>query len=206
MSEVDAEIEAVATQAKAKFNLSDRVKNRNLREATVTVYLDEVTGAALGGAEDKKTILGVVTGRERWGVLGEIDAAIAEDPEADVSVLRNQAIALTKTLQESALTLHLRAVPEVAVKSARRHAKKAAGTGADNASEYNEVLYNHLIAACVRKVVDSDGAESDGFDLESAAELQDYLPSAEHNKILAKVNEIQFKQAVSDSVTGSADF
>ena len=206
MSEVDAEIAAVVTEAKKSFSLTDRVKGRNLRDDSVTIYLDEVTGAAIGGARDLKNGFGVTVDRERWGVLGEIDKAVADDPEADVSELRAEVVELMKTLRESALTYHLHAVPEVVVKAARRKAKQAVGPRAQNIEDYDDTLYAHLLAAMVRKVVDADGAESGGLDFDGAVIVQGYTPPDEYSKVIAKVNEIQFKQAISDQATGSADF
>lgn len=200
------EIEGVVAEAKKSFNMVDRIKGRDMRVDSVTIYLDEPTGTALGGARDIKNAFQVVTGRDRWGVLGEIDAAIAEDPAADVTELRNEAVELTKKLQESALTYHLHAVPDFIVKAARRSAKKAAGPRAQNSEDYDDILYAHLIAAMIRKVVDADGAESGGVDFEGATVIQEYAPPHEYLRLLAKVNEVQFKQAVSDQVTGSADF
>lgn len=204
MSEV---VEEIVTEARKTFDLSARIKGRNLREGHVTVFTDEVAGAELGGDEEMKNAFGIVTGRNRWGALGDIAEAIAADSEADVTELQAAAEEAKAALEESALTFHLRAVPELVVKGARRAAKKAHGTLPDAVNEYNSTLYANLLASTIHKVVDADGAEQTGkLTVEAAADLEDYLPVHEYVKLVALLQEIQFKQAVSDSATGEASF
>lgn len=68
-----AEAERIATITKKGFDLKARLEGRGLRRATITLYLDEELGAELGRAEEIKNNLGMVTGLDQVGILGDLD-------------------------------------------------------------------------------------------------------------------------------------
>ena len=79
---VKEEVEKIVTTTKKGFDLRARLKNRGLRKATITLYLDEEKGAELGWTRDLTDGLGNVIGREREGVLGALEAAQEEREDA----------------------------------------------------------------------------------------------------------------------------
>lgn len=78
-------VDTVAGQTKRGFDPAVRLRNRKgLRKGTVTIYLDEETGPKLGWATDLKDVTGVIRGRDRQGVMGELEISIlARDSMAD---------------------------------------------------------------------------------------------------------------------------
>jgi len=79
-----AEVERIAKITKKGFDLKARLEGRGLRRASITLYLDEELGAELGDAHDIRNNLGIVVGRERSGLIGELDK-ITEARAAAVS-------------------------------------------------------------------------------------------------------------------------
>jgi len=74
--EETAAIEKIEKMTKAGFDLKSRLQNRGLRKATITLYLDEELGPKLGYATDILNAYDHVTGRERGGVVGELDEMV----------------------------------------------------------------------------------------------------------------------------------
>ncbi len=68
-----AEAERIVSITKKGFDLKARLEGRGLRRATITLYLDEELGAELGRAEEIKNNLGMVTGLDQVGILGDLD-------------------------------------------------------------------------------------------------------------------------------------
>lgn len=77
-AQVAEELVKIASTTKRGFDLQARLKGRGLRKATITIYLDEEKGPELGWAKDIRNALDEVVGREREGVMGEIDALLEE--------------------------------------------------------------------------------------------------------------------------------
>lgn len=73
--EVKAEVQKIAETTKRGFDLRARLKNRGLRKATITLFLEDEKGLELGWAYDKTDSAGLFLGRERQGVIGELDSA-----------------------------------------------------------------------------------------------------------------------------------
>src|SRR5687768_9714352 len=74
-AEMNAELEKIVADTKRGFDLKARLKNRGLRKATLTLFLDDEKGAELGWAHDLTDALGNVVGREQEGVVGELELA-----------------------------------------------------------------------------------------------------------------------------------
>src|SRR4051812_48451685 len=69
-----AEMTDVEKVTKKGFNMRERLEGRALRQAKITLYLDEDAGLELGHAEDMRNQANMVVGRSRAGILGDIDA------------------------------------------------------------------------------------------------------------------------------------
>lgn len=71
--ELQADLEAIEKTTKKGFDLVARLQGRGLRKSTITLYLDDDIGVELGYAHDVYDTFGTPQGRDRMGVLGEID-------------------------------------------------------------------------------------------------------------------------------------
>jgi len=205
------DIEEIATEARKTFDLSDRLKKRRMRTDTQKVYTDEVLGNKLGWVKEVTNNFGMVVDTEHVGILGQIAEAKAADSDADVSKLREAAIDLKMELEQSALTFHLQAVPPIVAKVARRKARKVANvTGKNLTDEQTEDLTDaymaQILSSVIVKVVDFDESESGALSVEQAGDLKDSLPPSEYEKLAAKLNDVQYRQAVGDQITADADF
>jgi len=204
-------VEDIATEARATFDFDDAIQGVTYRDGVQKVYRDSKTAQLIGHAIDLKNNLGQVVGRERKGLLGQIDAALAEDAEADVSDLREELSGLMLKLELSALTFHIVAVPSMIEKVQKSKARKQFAIKGGNVPD--EVLQNFadkytalMFAACISKVVNADGAATGQLTVAQAEDLVSYLHPSEFKKLDAKLNEVQFEQAVSSQAVLDADF
>lgn len=148
--DVELDPQEIANEARKKFSLEDRLKNRPQRTKTVTVYTDEPLAEKVGGAR-KVLDRGIDTGqKERWGLVGKIDAleeiistyeSVAANEHAtdsqkeqaasgiksskkDLAKLRKELSPLIEEMKKTSLVFHLRAVPPIIIKDCRRKARK----------------------------------------------------------------------------------
>jgi hypothetical protein len=168
-AEVQAEVDKIETTAKKGFNLSDRLKNRGLRKASITLYLDEELGPQLGWAHDVTDALGNYVGRAREGVIGDLEIAIAvrdaaaaeheavqkllgdgekktkfnaKELDKRIAELTAKRDELTEKLTKSGIVIHMRAVPPVIQRDTRRKAKESLGITGKNIPEEQEEDFN----------------------------------------------------------------
>jgi len=146
------ELKNLAVTTKRGFDPKARLRNRGLRGATMTLYLDEEMGPKLGWAHDLKNAIGDVVSREREGVIGELDKATAEleawltrgrteaevgksmtkaamdkhhkELVAGIAEMEVERARLMAHMNNHALIVKMRAVPPVIVKDCRRKAKE----------------------------------------------------------------------------------
>ena len=202
----------IVTEAKAKFDLTERLRGRGLRTGEITLYLDEVNGEKLGWARPIKNQLGITINTERVGVLGEIDALDpkSETYDADLERLSAERDAIIAEIKQSGITVHLRAVPPVIAKSHEREAKKRLNikgkTPEDQQNAVAEVQYALLYVDTVTGVTDSEGADSGRLDYDGARALIDYLPTHQLLRLREKVLDIQFGDAIDESIQAQTDF
>jgi len=204
-------IEELATSARKTFDFSEAIQGVTSREGTQKVYRDSKTAQAIGHAIDLKNNLDMVVGREQKGLLGKIDAALAEDAEADVSALRDELGELMLALELSALTFHIRAVPPMIEKVQKSKARKEFAVKGGNVPEdqlpaFGDKYTALMFAACVVKVVNADGAETGQLTVAQAEDLVSYLHPSEFAKLDAKLREVQYEQAISNQAVLDADF
>lgn len=206
--EVDSEIKSITEEERSGFDLRARLQSRALREDEIVIYTDDVTAEKLGDARDDVNRFGVVVGRFREGVLGEIDALA--DGE-DRSALEAQAAELRRELESTAFEFSLHAVPEIAVKAARREARKLLNIKGKVPESLEEEYGDALTALMCTRIVAGlkDRATGDSkarVTYQEARDLSDYLSSSEWLRLVQAINEVQFKQAVGDQVTSDPHF
>ena len=208
MTEIDnAEIDAVVTEAREGFDLGARLKGRKLRDGAITLFLDEEAGEALGDASEGTNAYGVKY-QTREGVLGALADATSEDDIARLEAERDELIA---ALEATALVVKFRAVPAIVVKDSRRKAKetlKIKGSVPEYLEEdFSVVFVDHVLAASITSIEDRvSGGVNGKQTYEQIKQLGEYLPRDEFQRLVAKQSEVQTKNTIGESVTGSADF
>ena len=222
--------EQVAEEARSSFGLSERLAGITKRTRTVTAYTDEIAGEALGGVE---TIYmpgtELVTGTRRWGVAGEqadlrdeiktllageeVDEEQVASAKKRAAALERKAKALRKTLEETALTFTLRAVPELVMKDSRRKAYrhlKLKSKGGLTDEQREDLGLEYLARVLSKMVVEwsdaSTGEKHEYLPLEDARALQAHLLPEEWGKIETTIDELQARKAIGDAATADADF
>ena len=205
------DIEEIATEARDTFDFDDAIQGVTYRDGVQKVYRDSKTAQLIGHAIDLKNNLGQVVGREQKGLLGQIDAALAEDAEADVSDLRKELSELMLKLELSALTFHIVAVPPMIEKVQKSKARKQFAIKGGNVPEDKLAAFGDkytalMFAACIGKVVNAEGAETGQLTVGQAEGLVSYLHPSEFAKLDAKLRDVQYEQSISDQAVLDADF
>lgn len=218
--------EDVATEAREGFDLRSRLRGVTKLTKEVTVYTDAVAGAELGGAENQEQS-GIIIGRRRWGLRGDLDALVERmkflkkqsptDEDALVEVgkeiasIKKKLPAVVKRLEESALVFTLTTVPEFVVRDVKRKAKKAAGIkgkGIDGMEEEFGLEYvPTLLSASVLSWVDRASDETfSSLSIDEAKTLRDELPAGQFQKLDAAMIELIFQTQIGNQATDSVDF
>lgn len=218
MSELTQEaVDAIAVEAKEDFDLEEDLKGiaSSRKPVHVRVYTDEETGLEIGGIEIERNGLGIQVDIERWGVLGEIDELESNDVDGSnkkaIATLKKKLPALRERLEQSAIDLTLVKLPPVIRRSSVRLAKAALGIkGKISEAQKEEFeaqnLAELLALSCTRYFDHARGRRADGVTVKSAIALRDHLPDSEYAKIVTAVSNLQFKAAISEAATESADF
>lgn len=225
--DIDQKIEGIAATTKKGFDLQARLKGRGLRKASITLFLDEELGVKLGWTREVKDALGNKLGTERSGVLGEIDLAIthvdatrvltpkgpemkrAQDQLAALEVERDE---LVSQITASGIVIHMRAVPPIIQKDCRRRAKDTLGVTAKNVpddlmEDFGISNTAHLMTVMFQSVTDNESGEtSEGISYSDATSLIDYLPTGQMSRLDVLMGEVQFTDAISESIESQEDF
>ncbi len=214
----ELDVQAIATEAQETFDFDNFLNDKiTLRERTVTVFLDEVTGEALGGSEETAGAFGLGGSTRRWGVIGKIKDLREQNTEGqhddEILALTDEAEKLWAKLQESGLTITLRAVPPIILKDTRRRAKAALGIkGKDIPEDRNEEFIDRQQAELLADAyVSSKNAKGqvlpkEKFGADQAAKLRDRMSQFEYSKIDRALGELQYQAAIASSVTSAEDF
>ena len=221
MTDQNAEIQEIITEAKGTFDLRARLQGRKLREDNIVLYLDQDAGDELGQDREEKNDFGVRT-TVREGVLGRLadlngtletveDRDVKDALEVEILTLEAKRLALLARLEATGLNVKLRAVPRVVVKDCKRQAKKAVGIRG-KVSEADEEAYSdsftaHLLSAVIVTIEDREsGGETGKLSVQDAALLDEQLPDDQFARLLEKQNDVQLKNTVGEGVTDQADF
>lgn len=218
------EAEKMVKTTKDGFDLSARLRNRGLRKAAITLYLDEEKGVELGWAHDTVDTFGNVTGRAREGVVGELDALIEKkkdlapaeakklDLDTQIAELEARRDALLAELNKDALVIRMRAVPPVIQKDCRRKARASIGVKEKNVpddmtEEYGLAHIAHLMSVMFQSITDTQSGETNAqTTYQDGVELIDYLPPGQFDRLNEKMGEVQYTDAISRTIEGQEDF
>lgn len=202
MTETDV-LENIEADTKKGFDLLERLKNRGLRRATLTLFLDEELGPKLGWAYDvNHPTQNYFIRREREGVVGELDALDEKYEEAKAELeasaatkavttkahdafekewadkreaLQAEVTELTAELAKTGLTISMRAVPPVIQKNTRRQAKEKLGITEKGIPEDRTDEFNLSQLAYLMTVMFQSVTDVESGDVNTATSYDDAM-------------------------------
>lgn len=193
-SELASEVKDIVGEAKKTFSLGARLENRGYREDNLILYTDDEHAYA------------------HAVVAAKLKAAELADDQDAVATLTEQLANLAELTRDSKITLTLQAVPAIVLKDIKRKARKAfvkkGPVPEEKLDEYFDVFNHYVVGACIRRVVDVDGAvdETNWLDHNNVKILEDLLPISQWEKLWAKVEDIQFSDKIGQLATSDPDF
>lgn len=215
ISDID-DVKAEVIEERKDFDLFERLVNRPKRKPEVVdLYLNEELGQELGYARDERNELGVVVGRLRGGVLGELDAERAKGDEADEKVIKSleaRVRELVKGIKEDSLTVTLQWIPPIAEEVVSLDAKRAIGVKSGDVpqnkrTEFMKAWLDEALRATVVSVKDNKtGSVKDSLSLDEARALREYLPKSQLTRLDEALGRLLNRDAISKEALDNADF
>lgn len=209
----EAEYAELRKEAAATFDLKDKYAKIGRRKGHVTLFVDVKAGDRLGSARDVKNNIGMVVDRVQEGVLGEIDRLDPESKtyDADLAKLLKEKDELIATLESTAMTFYLGAVPPMIAEGSKRRAKeslKIKGKVPEHQiEEFNDAYLAHLLSDTIESIVDHEsGGRVGKQSYEDCVFHKQNLPPDQFDRLDKKLAEIQFKQTVDESISSDMDF
>jgi hypothetical protein len=215
-AKADIDVQAIADQAREEFDLGAELRGRSRRTKTVRVYMDEVAGERLGGAElrDAVSEFGMPTKEMHyWGIVGERMKLDDKKDAAQIKALNEEAAALQKTLDDSALDIELTSVPKLVKDDANRAARAALGIrervteSHPRVDEFIDENDAQLLQRCVASITKvGTGAKNKGLSIESARNLREMLPEWEWQKINEALKSLLYEKVIASAAVENPDF
>ena len=145
--------------------------------------------------------------RERQALAEELKPLIAKLEELDASADEVRAV-----VRKDSLSVELRAIPYGIARGSARRARKALGITqkgipAELKDDFEERQLLELAYDQVQRWRDNrTGEEGTKLDMAVIETLRDYLPLSQSAKFFSTVNDLQFKNAISESAIAQSDF
>lgn len=139
-------------------------------------------------------------------------AAAMAPLEEKVAEMEEQATEARKQVAAESLSVELRAIPYGIARGAARRARKTLGITQKGVPEdmQDEFEEEQLMELAYDQVVrwrdNRTGKEGTKLTLEELRTFRDYLPLSQSSKFFNTVNDLQFKNAISESAIAQADF
>lgn len=218
---------SASSNARANFNLIERLRGRVLNSDKITIFTDEVTGRKLGGSEPRmKVVAGFEIPDEprRWGVLGEIHALEQDNEDGKnqerIDALKEKAAELEKTLADSSLIFTIQALPdeaatpgedsiETVAAAARAHLGLAEGDDVpdERSAEYNSRFAGELLSRVIVSIQDAEGNFGSPLSPDEAVMLaKGGLPRSEYQRLSRLVRELQYDTHIAEDAVADVDF
>jgi vacuolar-type H+-ATPase subunit I/STV1 len=202
------QIEEVVSEARATFNLKDRLQGLSKRTAEVTVYTDEVLGEK--HAKLKTEIDGLK------GLINPIEGVnlsqeVIDTTEAEIAKYQPALDAARKELERTAMVFSLRAVPPIAEKVIARDVRKALGIKGkvpeDRVEDWVEAYNARLLAQQIVGFEDREsGTISTSVTVDDALALEGFLPKYEYAKLKNVADDLQLRNTIGELAVDDADF
>jgi hypothetical protein len=204
-AETIAHVKAVQEEARGSFDLLERLAGLHYRRDKVVLFMDAQAGATLEAMELQlqrahDLIATVEPGTPQHQGLIETYTAAEEEK-----------LALEAELMKTALSVHMQAIPDPAHDKARRAARKAVGVKGSVIPEeqretYVQVLTDQLLGACMTTVIDPSGAQGTFDRTKIGRKLREILPIPQHARLVAKMNDLVFNDALARQATSDPGF
>jgi hypothetical protein len=191
--------EPIVDEARSTFSLTDALHGVKRKTTKLLVFTDEEAVIAYAELQNQQTIAGVRAGSED---LTDEDRARYR---AEIDELEPQVEEAKTAMLASALSLHLRSVPDVVMDAGRRKARKSYAVDGvipdDKLEDANAIQQNYVLGRVIAKVVNSAGAEAT-FDRDTIAEdLRSSLPLPQWTRLVRTYNEIVFTDTLGAQAT-----
>ncbi|MFF2388957.1 hypothetical protein [Agromyces sp. NPDC058104] len=213
MSKTEQEIEEIVTESRDGYSLADRLRNRKLRQGSITVYTDELGGEALADAEAevdriRRAAREAIVDPETHEV---IVPAVALDEKA-LSQAEDVVKELEAQLDGSAISLKWQAVPPIVEQmNSKKAARKFMGSKGKidpiDEPDVKRVARSGLLAKAVTRWRDhQEDRTFESMSFEEAEALQHLLPRQQWDRLWSAFSETQFTNAIAYAATDNADF
>lgn len=200
--DLESIVRPIADEAKAKHSLRDRLAGgKQFATKKVIVFTDAEAVSAFVAADDARA---------------KLQAALAatsstdEEGAAALELLEQKMVDARAEMLLSALSIHMRAVPDVVMDAGRRAARKAYAVDgivpAEHGDAANELQQDYVLGRVIQKIVEPDGSELEFERDEVAQMLREELPLASWSRVVNAYSEIVFTEGVRDSAVGDPGF
>lgn len=197
--------ETVQTEAKKTFSLKDRLSGIKASTAKIVLFTDPDAARAFAEKDTTATALS--------GLLADesLDEQLRAEVQHDFDSVDAEREQLRAVFMRTALAVHMRAVPQVVTDRAQRNARKAYalndGTVPNERREDFFEMQNHeILGQVIQRIVDADGADAEFDPKTVGAELRDFLPQPQYQRLLNAFNQLVFNDALAAQATADPGF
>ena len=228
---VQEQVDKIAGTTKKGFDLSARLKNRGLRKATITLFLEDEKGLELGWDRNFLDQFDNIIAPDREGVIGKLAMLVVDQAailaardesnkktkaptglEEEIATLAARRDELVAELTATAIVIKMRAVPPVIQKDTRRKAKDTLkitekSVPDDKMDEFSIAQTAHLMMVMFQSITDNaTGDTNTDITFDDAVALMDYLPRGQYERLDQMMGQVQFTDSISRSIEGQEDF
>lgn len=209
---LDTAAEYIQTEAKKTFSLTDKLNGIRTRRSKVLLFTDiesldryTVGKGELSRLEQRLGLLNSATN------VTEAGAAEKKDLAKQIKALKPKVEELFADALKSSLGVHLRGVPNVVFKVAKREARQrfALNDGTIPAlkiEEYNEFVNVVLLQSAIEKITTPEGEELILLTEEQVQELADTLPPTSWDALTNALDALITKDTIADAATDDPGF
>lgn len=198
-----ADVEEVQVEAKRTFSLKARLAGFKTRQTKVLIFTDEDLVEKVGTLNGT---LAMFKGRAEALLDNEANKKAITEARKKVTECEAELAPLKEEMLKTALAVHMVALPDEALKVARKIAKRKSARDEDGKIDEEDrlAIFNmELLHKAITKVVDSSGAEAEDATPEI---LRDSVPSNQWDRLMSKFTMLQFTDSVAQAAVDDPGF
>lgn len=212
------DLDALADNAKKKFKLTDKLRGIKSLTAREPVFLDMEAARAYRRLQSKLDNMEKPLERARQSNAskdaGKVTNKQLAEMEAGVEEFKAQVEAAKIEMLKSTLSVHFRAIPDIAIDVAKRKARKQfrdeqtkqIPQDDETIEAYNLFLDKLLMADSIEKIVDAEGAEDDQVDFAAVEQLIQLVGPAQAMRLRESFKMLTFADGVGQNATDDPGF